>query len=299
MLEERTAGEAAIAPIPATVLWSSQFDMTSTASGRDHRIFVFEPPVPPPPAGYPVITVLDGNTTFPIAASMAATYAWSGCPAVVVGVGYPTANPAEMVVSRLRDLTPQTPLEAIPRRPGMPALGPGSVGGAEKFHRFLTEELRPVIAAARNVDPDREALFGYSLAGLYTLHVLFNHPRAYRSYAAASPSIWWNERALLSRERCFSRSVEQGEIAPKVLISVGAREQTAPHRLPAGMTAEDNEAQLAEARMVDNAWELGSRLERLRGADGYRATFHAFDDEDHLTCLAASVGRALDFATRV
>jgi hypothetical protein len=49
--------------------------------------------------------------------------------------------------------------------------------------------------------------------------------------------------------------------------------------------------------MVDNAWELGTRLEKLTG-DGYHARFHAFGDEDHLTGLAAAVGRALDFALR-
>ncbi len=49
--------------------------------------------------------------------------------------------------------------------------------------------------------------------------------------------------------------------------------------------------------MVDNAWELATRLSRITG-DGYAACFHAFEDEDHLTGPAAAVGRALDFATR-
>jgi hypothetical protein len=82
-----------------------------------------------------------------------------------------------------------------------------------------------------------------------------------------------------------------------VLISVGAREQTAPHRVPPGMSADDIEALLAEGRMVDNAWELSTRLGRITGC-GYASCFHAFENEDHLTGMAAAVGRALDFATR-
>ena len=63
------------------------------------------------------------------------------------------------------------------------------------------------------------------------------------------------------------------------------------------MSLDELEALLGEGRMVDNAWELANRLGRVTG-DGYAACFHAFDDEDHLTGLAAAVGRALDFATR-
>ncbi len=126
---------------------------------------------------------------------------------------------------------------------------------------------------------------------------LFKHPGAYRGYVATSPSIWWNERALLRGEAGFARAVEAGEARPRVLITVGAREQELPHRRPPGMSDAELEALLGEGRMVDNAWELANRLARVTG-DGYAACFHAFDEEDHLTGLAASVGRALDFATR-
>jgi len=293
-----TANDVEVTTEPVAAPWSRQFDLTSRISGRTYRIFVFQPPILPPETGYPVVTVLDGNMTFPIAAAMAATYAWSACQALVVGVGYPTENPAEMMISRFHDLTPETPPEGIPVRKGLPPLPPEAVGGAEDFHRFLTEELRPTIARLHRVDPDRQALFGYSLAGLFTLHVAFNHPEAYRSFAAASPSIWWNDCAVLADEAGFTKAVESGKVAPRVLISVGAKEQAPPSRLPPGMSAEDAEALLLEGRMVDNAWELSERLRHVHRCDGCEFRFHAFEDEDHLTGLAASVGRALDFALR-
>ncbi|HZZ88103.1 MAG TPA: alpha/beta hydrolase-fold protein [Caulobacteraceae bacterium] len=298
MADDASMNDRRIGATPVSIPWSTQFDVASAITGRTYRIFVFQPPTPAPPAGYPAMTVLDGNMTFPIAAAMAATYAWSMCPTMVVGVGYPSDNPAEMMLSRFRDLTPETSAEGIPQRPGLPALSAEHVGGADGFHRFLTEELRPLIAARHAVDAERQALFGYSLGGLFTLHALFTQPAAWRSYAAASPSIWWDDAALLSREGGFRHAVEQGEASPRVLISVGAREQEPPLRTPPGMSADEIAALIEEGRMVDNAWELGSRLERLRGGEGYRAVFHAFDEEDHLTGLAASIGRALDFATR-
>ena len=171
------------------------------------------------------------------------------------------------------------------------------MSGANEFRRFLIEELRPQIAAAHQVDPSREALFGYSLGGLFVLDTLLQHPGAYRSYIASSPSIWWNDCAVLKHVPDFARAVEGGAASPRVLITVGDQEQASPRRLPPGMSREVVEAEVREGRMVDNAWELGTRLEKLKG-DGYHARFHAFEDEDHLTGLAASVGRALDFASR-
>jgi len=285
------------APTPVAIPWTSQFDLASKISGRTYRISIFAPPVPPPEAGYPVLVALDAAMTFPIAAAMAGTYAFSAAPAIVVGVGY-AAPLLEMGVLRFRDFTPPTPIENVPVRPGMPALTAEQIGGSDLFRRFLIEELRPAIAAAHEVDPAREALFGYSLGGLFVLDALFKAPNAWRSYIAASPSIWWNECAVLEDEGGFRCAVKNGRAEPRVLITVGAREQTLPHRLPPGMTSDQVETLMDEARMVDNAWELGERLGKIAGPPGFEAVFHAFDEEDHLTALAASVGRALDFATR-
>ena len=50
--------------------------------------------------------------------------------------------------------------------------------------------------------------------------------------------------------------------------------------------------------MVDNARSLAARLQEIKGGPGYLVRFHAFDGEDHLTALSASIGRALAFALR-
>jgi uncharacterized protein len=278
---------------------AEQFDMTSKISGRSYRVFVFQPPVlAPPPGGFPVVTLSDGNMNFPIAAVMSAMFAFSASPALVVGVGYPTVNPMELTSWRTRDLTPPTPIENVRPQPGMPAPRPEDFGGAEDFHRFLTEELRPVIAAGWKVDADSQTLYGFSLGGLFTLTTLFAHPDAYKTFVAASPSIWWNERAVLADEAEFARRVEAGEVAPRVLVTIGGLEQQLPKVPPPGYTPEAVEELMLGARMVDNARELGARLAALKGGPGYLARFHEFPGEDHLTAMAGSVARCLDFALR-
>ena len=129
---------------PVTVHRSIQFDMRSKISGRTYRIFVFKPPAPPPPSGYPVLVVTDANMTFPLAATVDATFGlMGGKSALVVGVGYAADDDYTPCLMRNRDLTPPTPLSGIAQIPGMPPAKLEDYGGSKSFYRFLVEELRP------------------------------------------------------------------------------------------------------------------------------------------------------------
>jgi predicted alpha/beta superfamily hydrolase len=284
---------------PVLVHGSTQFDLASEISGHTYRIFVFKPDAPPPPEGYPLFLVTDANLTFPIAATLAIAHMFTGGAApLVVGVGYPADNPATPFLLRNRDLTPPTPLSAIKPNPLVPQPKAEDYGGSDAFRRFLVEELRPLIAKSYPVDSAHTALYGHSLGGLFALEVLFRHPASFRTYVASSPSIWWNGRALLEEEPAFVKRVRAGESAPRVLVLVGAKEQEIPDTPVPGMTPEQVEELMREARMVDNARELAARLAAVSGNDGYRAEFHAFDGEEHMSVIAASISRGLTFALR-
>ena len=283
---------------PVTVPSAVRFNLDSKIAGRTYRILVYQPLMPAPPEGYPVITVTDGNMNFLLAAVMVGMFAFQAKPAIIVGVGYPSEAPFDLMRLRVRDLTPPTPLENIRLSPGLPELTPENYGGGQLFRRFLVEELRPVVAAGWSVNQDDQTLYGYSLGGLFTLNALFDDPTAFNAYVAASPSIWWNDRAVLAGEADFARRVEAGEVAPRLLVTIGENEQDAPKVPPPGMTPEAAAELVAEARMVENALELGARLAALKGAAGYDARFHCFEGEDHLSAMAASIGRAVDFALR-
>jgi len=275
-----------------------RFDLASNIAGRTYRVFIYTPLVPPPPEGYPVITVTDGNMNFLLAMVMGHMFSFQAKPAIIVGVGYPTNAPAELMHLRVRDMTPDMPMGNVPPSPGLPEATPENYGGAALFRRFLVEELRPVIAARWSVDANDQTLYGYSLGGLFTLDALFADPTAFKNFVAASPSIWWNDRAVLAGEAAFARRVEAGEIGPRVLVTIGEHEQDPPKVAPPGMTPEAVAELVAKGRMVDNAKELGARLTALKGNGGYEGRFHLFDGEDHLSAMAASVGRCLDFALR-
>lgn len=302
---------------PAVLHRSIQFDINSAIAGRLYRIFVYEPATPPPSLGYPVVVTTDGNMTFPIMATMAATFELTGKAALIVGTGYATDDPIELFTLRNRDLTPPTPLTNIQSRPGQPPVSIEDYGGSENFYRFLTEELRPAIAATWPVNAADQTLYGHSIAGMFTVGVLLNHPESFRNFVASSPSLWWNKRSAFDDIPAFSRRVRAREVAPRVLILVGGSEQAVPSELPASMTEEVAKRipnappsvrriavwlvvkkKMLEYRMVGNARKLARKLRRIRGGPGYKAGFHVFKGEDHLTALPASIARALTFALR-
>jgi uncharacterized protein len=284
---------------PVTLRGSIQFDMTSKISGRAYRIFVFQPPSPPPPSGYPVVVMTDGNMSFPAAAILDGMFALQGGKAaLVVGVGYPADDAFTPFVQRNRDLTPPTPLSGIRSVPGQPPAKLENYGGSQDFLRFLVEELRPAIAATYTVDPNDQTLYGHSLGGLFVLGALFAQPGSFRNFVVSSPSIWWNRRAVLKSEPAFADKIRAGAATPRVLILVGAEEQVPPPNLPPGMTRPQMKRLLTHARMVDNARELAERLAQIKGKPGYSVRFHALDDEDHLTVVPTSISRTLAFALR-
>jgi hypothetical protein len=115
----------------------------------------------------------------------------------------------------------------------------------------------------------------------------------------------------------FASAIQSKEVAPRVLILVGSKEQDVPATLPPAMTKALTEKipfvprplrniaakilvkkVMLDFSMVDNARSLAARLQEIKGGAGYLVRFHAFDGEDHLTALPASIGRALAFALR-
>lgn len=279
---------------PARLPFAVQFDLPSKITGRSYRIYVAKPFAQPPKGGWPVIYVLDADVTFPIVASQMVLRASSGqSAAVVVGIGYPQAIAS--VRLRLYDLTPSAP-------PDLAQFGatatPEEFGGSALFHRMMLEELRPRIATLAPVDPADQTLIGYSLGGLFALGVLFDHPDAYRTIVAGSPSIWWNGREVLKKEAAFAAAVKAGKVHTRLLITSDAWEQDpqAP-----GLPTDPKERaaelkEMAEAQMVENARALADRLAKLHGPPGYKIRYVLFPEETHLTGIPASASRGVAFA---
>jgi uncharacterized protein len=289
------ADARAQAPVP--LFGASQFDLASKISGRTYRIFVYKPLLPPPPSGYPVIFVTDGNGMFPLAAAQMALMGLAGKAAMVVGIGYPTDDFMKPMMLRYRDLTPVTEDKTLfPTQPPLAEADQG--GGSELFYRFITEELRPAVSASYPVNAQDQSLYGHSLGGLFVLGVLFKHPESFQNYVASSPSIWWDNQSVLKDEGGFLAKAKSAKHPIRVLICVGAKEQDPYSYVPPGtnLTLSEVNKKIAEARMVDNARRLAQRLKQAGPKSGFVVRFQDFSAEDHLSVVPASISRALGFA---
>ena len=190
-----------------TITWTSSLPVQGQDSiniGTRHSLFsnilneermywIYEPEKQPgeEERDYPVLYLLDGDVFFHSVVGFTRFFASSRVsslpPCVVVAV---------LNTDRTRDLTP-TPSAA--RRDGTVRSGDEPKGGgAEQFYRFLVEELRPAIEKEFPVG-GQNMLVGHSFAGLFALHVLWNHPESFDTYMALDPSLWWDQGAFLKQ----------------------------------------------------------------------------------------------------
>ncbi|MEP7007938.1 MAG: alpha/beta hydrolase-fold protein [Sphingomonas bacterium] len=144
---------------------------------------------------YPVLYLLDGDDHFLHVSGIVDYLAARGRMPAVILVGIANTN-------RTRDLTPAaknihaiTPMLAFQATVDVELTG---AGGANAFLGFLKTELAPAIEAKYRTTPFR-ILAGHSLGGLFVAHVLTTDADAFDAYLAASPSLWWDDEALIKR----------------------------------------------------------------------------------------------------
>ncbi|WP_242116434.1 alpha/beta hydrolase [Sphingomonas lacusdianchii] len=227
-------------------------------NGEAYRIMIAWPEGPPPPAGYPVLYVLDGEDNFAIAALTARRLARAGArtgisDGIVVGIA---AGP---LPRRTRDYTPATPGWTIPAN--RPASGM-TTGGAEAFLDFVERRAQPLVRQRWRVDRSRETLLGHSFGGLLALHAALTRPAMFGGVVAVSPSLWFGD-GLIAREVATAKHV------PPILIAEGDGAAVAPTEL---------------IRSID------------RRGDAGRARFLPLPSQSHGTTMLAAMAPAIRFA---
>jgi predicted alpha/beta superfamily hydrolase len=221
--------------------WASLFLFTAAAAGRADRAVAAEELAPPhetftveskalqetrrinvytPPgydaAGatrYPVLYMPDGGVKedFPHVATTIDTAIRAGemRPLLLVGIEN---------TERRRDMTGPTRVEEDRK------IAP-RVGGSAAFRRFIGDELMPEVRRRYRVS-DETAVIGESLAGLFIVETFFLQPELFETYIALSPSLWWNNEALVRqagerlkawpglRKTLYLSSADEDNIAP-------------------------------------------------------------------------------------
>jgi predicted alpha/beta superfamily hydrolase len=191
MLSPDGAGVAEAAAAPDVIVVGEKRTLRSGLLDEDRELWISRPEEYDASGDrYPVLYLLDGEVHFQHGVGVVRFLASiDRIPEmIVVGIANPSFN------SRTRDLTP-------PPQSDKPTILP-STGGAEEFLRFLAVELIPFIDREYRTEPFR-ILAGHSLGGLFAVHTLMNRPETFRAYVPISPSLWWDESALVTAAGSF------------------------------------------------------------------------------------------------
>ena len=162
------------------------FRLASTVLGEERVVNVHLPPAyaERPEQAFPILYMPDGGVgeDFPHIVNTLAALEAAGevVPMIVVGIEN---------TQRRRDMT--GPTEVAKDREIAPV-----VGGSAAFRTFIRDELMPEIER-RYRGNGETGIVGESAAGLFIMETFFLEPALFDTYIALSPSLWWNDHALV------------------------------------------------------------------------------------------------------
>jgi uncharacterized protein len=181
---------------------------------------------------YGVFYILDGNVYFPLATESLNMLRMNRVIAddlIVIGIGYPSQqsfafDSRAYMVSRGLDYSPKLTVPAERTKDNL-SLFLGEHGGAQKFSRFLSEELIPWVDATYRTIPGDRALAGHSLGGLFGVYVLTHSPEMFRKYVIGSPALWFDDEGCIRWEAAYAETHK--DLPADVYFYVGGWEQEA------------------------------------------------------------------------
>ncbi|MFY8325143.1 alpha/beta hydrolase [Pseudoalteromonas sp. ZZD1] len=215
-----------------------------------------------PNRNYPVIYLLDAPYAFQLA-SGATRFPMNSAKmdeAILVGIGY--SHGSKGASSRIRDYTPSKAKDWRLE-----------TGKAAQHITFIADVVFEHIKANYRVKPNHRTLVGNSLGGLFATHVLFTQPDLFSSYIIGSPSVWFDDEAILSQ------LITAPKQPTKVYISVGSKE-----------TQEFGEGQ----NMVAGANKLAAKI-RQRDSKHIQLKINLIDGAKHSTAFPTTLIQGLDW----
>jgi predicted alpha/beta superfamily hydrolase len=200
---------------PQVAPHSDSFTLVAKAPAETRHINVYTPPgYDASKDRYPVLYMPDGGLQedFPHVAATLDEGIRAGeiRPVILVGIEN---------TERRRDMTgPTTVAEDKKIAP--------HVGGSAAFRAFIARQLVTEIGRRYRVDGHR-GIIGESLAGLFSVESLLREPALFDTVIAISPSLWWNDAALVREAPALLAAMPA---APRRLFLTSADEDTiGPH----------------------------------------------------------------------
>ncbi len=138
-----------------------------------------------------------------------------------------------------------------------------TTGGSAAFIQFMEMELKPYIETNYAVNGN-DMLIGQSLGGLLATEVLYKKPEMFSHYFIVSPSLWYDNLALLKQKPAFATDSFNKEIS--VYVAVG------------------NEGRVMKT--------VAKKLyKQVKSADKVKGQFEYLKDEDHASILHEALYR--------
>lgn len=190
-------------------------DFTSKHLGGRRLVTVYVPPSydSQPDRRYPVLFMHDAQNLFDAERAFIPGQHWRLSEAADAAIGERTASPMIIAgidhggTARIDEYTPTTVAKHT------------RSGKAETHARMLFEELKPMIDTRYRTIADDTGVGGSSLGGLISMWLALKHADVVRRALVMSPSVWWDDRALLREVDAF-----QGPSRPRIWLDVGGRE---------------------------------------------------------------------------
>ena len=242
---------------------------------RRYRLFIAVPEKPAPREGFPLVLLLDGNTTFKPAIKQAPD-------AVIVAIGYSTDEKKEIVKRRFYDLTSYAPADKIPLREGMEA---PKTGGEEEFRSLIEKKILPEIFKHLPVNRANVTLFGHSLGGLFVMKSFLSaESHGFSTYCAADPSIWWNGHEFMEKLAAYNKP--EGFKSRLLIETSGIKTH---HK----NVTESNKKPVKDLHSGPNGKDVSEILRKTKAVDN---TYYSFSDKNHGTMLSPAIKDCLHFA---
>ncbi|NTF45840.1 alpha/beta hydrolase [Rhizobium rhizogenes] len=297
-MSQLPSNSTATPPVPVTLAGATYVDLKFDNADQPHRILIYRPDKQPPPEGWPILYLTDGNACF--ATAVDALKVQSSYPngtnvqeGVIVAIGYPTDGPYDPL-RRSWDLSPPPGQVYPPFYPDTPDV---RTGGGAGFLKLIEDELKPWIEQQLPIDRSRQTLFGHSFGGLFTLYALFAKPTAFNRWISASPSIYWENGNILAQEKEFLASLD-APLDIELHLSAGEYEGEKLAPFHKGTADEQKRQQGAkETRTIELAQEMAQRWAALALFTGM-VTFEEYAGENHMSLLPVALNRAVQIAFR-
>ena len=169
------------------------YKLDSVDGQRHYKIWVAVPNKPAPAQGYPILYLLDGNSSLSRISETLLKAISDKRPPVLVFIGYNTPLPFDLK-ARTYDYTP---LATEGSANGSP-MGRGRVGGGSTVFRSLLEKkIIPLSEYSLPINPAQRALWGHSYGGLFVIDS-YLHASCFTHFFSASPSLSQGYRTMLA-----------------------------------------------------------------------------------------------------